>query len=78
LEVSATAFSYAGDASSVSAQDLIQVVREPVATAGNAGRERGPSHTPPALAVIREKPEWMVQRGAAGGWLLSPNVLLAG
>ena len=50
------------------ARGLVQIVREAAVSTGEAGRERGPSQTPPAFAVILGEQEASAQLRAAWGW----------
>src|SRR5208283_547571 len=47
---------------------LVQIAREAAVAAGNAGRERGPSQTLPAFAVVHGEQEVSVLLCATWGW----------
>ena len=49
----------------MNARDLVQVAPAARVAAGEAGRERGPSQTPPAFAVVHEEHEKPVLARAA-------------
>jgi len=51
------------------ARGLVKIAPPAVVSAGNAGRERGPSQTPPAFAVILENEKAHVLLRTVWGWL---------
>jgi hypothetical protein len=50
------------------ARGLVQIALPAAVSAGKAGRERGPSQTPPAFAVIHSEQEASAKLRAAWGW----------
>ena len=50
------------------ARGLVQIAREAAVSAGKAGRERGPSQTPPAFALVLDDEEAHALLRTAWGW----------
>ena len=51
------------------ARGLVKIAHEAAVSAGNAGRERGPSQTPPAFALVLDDEEAHALLRTAWGWL---------
>ena len=51
------------------ARGLVKIARDAAVSAGKAGRERGPSHTPPAFALVLDDEEARTLLRTAWGWL---------
>ena len=50
------------------ARGLVKIARDAAVSAGKAGRERGPSQTPPAFALVLDDEEAHASLHAAWGW----------